>query len=126
MKDALIDSLASRMERMEQVQSTFCTIQSTKDLEEVGHLATFTAELSSYMKQNVELEPVLESLGFKHESFSISTQEVQSSLTELSSKVQNSGHEMSSHLEKIDAGCVDMKRKCMVLIPSLLILSRVP
>ena len=103
MKDALIDSLDPRMEQMEKLQSTSCTIQSTKDPEGVGPLATLTAEFSSYMKKNVELDARLESL-------SISTQEVQHSLTELSSKVQTSGHEMSSRLEKIHVGCVDMKK----------------
>ena len=111
MKDALIDSLASRIERIENLQSTFCTIQSKKDREGVGPLATLIAEFSSYIKQNVELEARLESLRFKHESLSISTQEVQHSLTVLSRKVQISGHEISSRLEKIRVGCVDMKTK---------------
>ena len=99
------------MGRIEKLQSTYYTIQSTKDPEGVGPLATLTAEFSSYMKQNVELEAKLESLGFKPESLSFSTQEVQHSLTELSSKVQTSGHEMSSRLEKIRVGCADMKRQ---------------
>ena len=111
MKGALIDSLASRMEQMEKLQSTYGTIQSTKDPERVGPLATLTAQFSSYIKQNAEPEARLERLRFKHESLSISTQEVQHSLTELSSKVQTSGHEMSSPLEKIRVRYVNMNKK---------------
>ena len=111
MKGALIDSVASRMEQMEKLQSTCCTIQSTNVPEGVGPFATLTAKFSSYMKKIVEPEARLESFRFKHESLSISTQEVQHSFTELSSKVQTSGHEMSSRSEKICVACVDMRRK---------------
>ena len=110
-EDALIDSLASRMERIEKLQSTYCNIQSNKDPEGVGPLATLTAEFSAYMKKNVELEAKIESLRFKHDALSKSTQDVQQSLNALSTTVQTSGHAMSLRVEKIRVGCVEMKKK---------------
>ena len=110
MKDALIDSLASRMERIENLQSTYCTIQSNKDPEGVGPLATLTAEFSAYMKKNVEHEATIESLRFKHDALSKSTQQVQQSLNGLSTTAQNSGDAMSLRVEKIRVRCVQMKK----------------
>ena len=111
MKDALIDSLVSRMEQIEKLQSTYCNIQSNKDPEGVGPLATLTAEFSAYMKKNVELEAKIESLRFKHDALSNSTQDVQQSLNALSTTVQTSGHAMSLRVEKIRVGYVEMKKK---------------
>ena len=111
MKDALIDSLASRMERIEKLQSAYCTIQSNKDPAGVGPLATLTAEFSTYMKENVELEATIERLRFKHDALSKSTQDVQRFLNGLSTTVQNSGHAMSLGVEKIRVGSVEMKEK---------------
>ena len=75
MKDGLIDSSASRMERIEKLQSTPCSIQSTKDPEGVGPLATLTTEFSTYIKQNVELESKIEHLRFNHYALNKSTQD---------------------------------------------------
>ena len=99
------------MELIEKLQSTYCIIQYNKDPESVGPLATLTAQVSTYMKQNVELEATIERFRFKHDALRESTQEVQQSLNKLSTTVQNSGHAMSLPVEKIGVGCVELKRK---------------
>ena len=60
MKDALIYSLASRKGFNGNLQSTYCTIQSNKDPEGAGQLATLTAKFSTYMKPNVDRETKIE------------------------------------------------------------------
>ena len=126
MEDALFDSLASRIEQIEKLQSTFCTIQSNKDLQGVDPLATLTAEGSAYMNKNVELECKNELLRFNYDPSSKSTQDVQKSFNELSTTIQTSGHAMSLRVEKIRVGCVEKKRRnLIVLISSLMIIPRV-
>ena len=111
MNDALSDSLVLRMERIENLQSTYCTMESNKYPEGVDPLVTLTAEFSTYMNTNVDLEAKIQNLRFKQDASSQSTPEVEQSLNESSTTVQKSGHLMSLRVEKIRVGCVEMKTK---------------